>query len=603
MKKRLIILFCCLLLGASIAQAASLPIKELVPFAAEETDNWPTITVPAEIDSLIDGPTPPSITTNPKLDSAVAGVATVSGRDADVQQAAASHASLRFAENRVQLQVITRPGEADEARRAIIAQGGTITGGYEEALQVWLPVDRILDVAGQSAIDYIRPPDYVMPAEIEIVSATSEGVAVANAKAWHDLGYAGQAVRIAIIDGGFQNYTTKLGSELPPAVNVKNFVDGQSDADVDGTTRHGTACAEIVHDMAPQAQLYLLKIATDIDLSEAVNYAISQGVDIISTSLTFINATPGDGTGKFAAMAQTARNAGILWTTAAGNYRETHWGGYFADPDNDTFHNFAPGQEVNFFGPGDGQAYVIPAGYFIQASIRWDDWTAVNQDYMLYVVRYNGSTYDIVAASDNPQTGQPGQRPTERVTIVTSGDAAVYGVVVKRNSGNRNVFFNLLTPNRELDKRVEVLSLGNLADVPAALTVSAVDVSTPFDQESYSSEGPTNGPGGTPGGGQRKPDLAAFANVTTSSYGNRGFNGTSAATPHVAGAAALVLDAYPAYSPAQLQDFLQGRAIDQGVAGPDVEFGYGRLYLGQPPQPIVFTNFAYTPFVITGIQP
>ena len=75
---------------------------------------------------------------------------------------------------------------------------------------------------------------------------------------------------IAIIDGGFQGYTAKLGSELPANVVVKNFVDGQPDAEVDATTPHGTACAEIVYDMAPSAQLYLIKIATDVDLDQYV---------------------------------------------------------------------------------------------------------------------------------------------------------------------------------------------------------------------------------------------------------------------------------------------------------------------------------------------
>jgi hypothetical protein len=48
------------------------------------------------------------------------------------------------------------------------------------------------------------------------------------------------------------------------------------------------------------------------------------------------------------------------------------------------------------------------------------------------------------------------------------------------------------------------------------------------------------------------------------------------------GAAALVLSANPAYTPAQIQSFLEGRAIDMGSSGKDNEFGHGRLYLGEP---------------------
>jgi subtilisin family serine protease len=128
---------------------------------------------------------------------------------------------------------------------------------------------------------------------------------------------------------------------------------------------------------------------------------------------------------------------------------------------------------------------------------------------------------------------------------------------------------------------VTARSIANLADSPGAVTVAALDVSS-FAQEFYSSEGPTNGPGGAASGGFIKPDISGFANVSTQTYGPGAFNGTSAATPHVAGAAALVLSAHPGYGPDQLQSFLEEQAFDLGDPGMDEQFGYGRLYLGEP---------------------
>ena len=341
--------------------------------------------------------------------------------------------------------------------------------------------------------------------------ATTEGLAVINGPAWHSTGLRGAGVKVAIIDGGFKGYPGLRGTELPAAVTVKNFVDGESDGQVDGTTEHGTACAEIVHDIAPDATLYLAKINTDIDLQEAVNWAKTQNINIISTSLGWYNLTPGDGTGYFANLVQTARNAGIFWTTAASNDREAHWGGAFSDPDADGYHNFSGTQEVNFFGPGDGDAYYITAGYPIRVFLRWDDWTGVNQNYDLYLVRWNGSasTWQTVASSTNPQNGGAGQTPAEFAAAMTSGSAAPYGFVVKRISSNRNVNLEIFAPKvARLDEIVTARSLANLADAPAAMTVAALDVNAPYPQESYSSEGPTNGPGGTAAGGAIKPDIA-----------------------------------------------------------------------------------------------
>jgi subtilisin family serine protease len=567
------------LLLLAVALLAAMPGRAAGPTGSEaDSTAWPVVAAPGVLDITQgrDADRPP----HPRLDDALAELA---AQPAGERAAAAPTTDgLTMQDGRVQARLVVAADGQDAARAAVVAAGGEVTGALDGALQVWLPPATLTAVADSSGVAYLGAPDY---AQLAAADAVSEGVARAEATAWHVAGLRGQGVRIAIIDGGFQGYTAKLGSELPANVVVKNFVDGQPDAEVDATTPHGTACAEIVYDMAPSAQLYLIKIATDVDLDQAVSYAIAQNVDVISTSLTFLNITPGDGTGRFAAMADRARAAGILWTTAAGNYRETHWSGTSTDGDNDNLHEYAPGVEVNVFGPGNGSAYQIPAGVVLSPALRWDDWTEVRQDFRLLLLRYNGATFDIVASANNPQTGLPGQRPTERLNYITTGGAAIYGVAIQRISGARPVFLNLLTPNRELDRRVPAMSLGDLADVPGVLTVGAVTINMPFPAADYSSEGPTTGPGGTADGGQRKPDIAAFAGVSTASYGTRAFSGTSAATPHVAGAAALISNRHPTFGPDAIRFHLEEMAVDQGPACADTRYGFGRLLLQLPRQP------------------
>lgn len=567
------------LLLLAVALLAAIPGRAAGPTGSEvDSTAWPVVAAPGILDITSGRGTdrPP----HPRLDGALAELAAqpAGERAAD----APTTDGIKMQDGRVQARLVVATDGQDAARAAVVAAGGEVTGALDGALQVWLPPATLTAVADSPGVAYLGAPDY---AQLAAADAVSEGIARAEATAWHVAGLRGQGVRIAIIDGGFQGYTAKLGSELPANVVVKNFVDGQPDAEVDATTPHGTACAEIVYDMAPSAQLYLIKIATDVDLDQAVSYAIAQNVDVISTSLTFLNITPGDGTGRFAAMADRARAAGILWTTAAGNYRETHWSGTSTDGDNDNLHEYAPGVEVNVFGPGNGSAYQIPAGVVLSPALRWDDWTEVRQDFRLLLLRYNGATFDIVASANNPQTGLPGQRPTERLNYITTGGAAIYGVAIQRISGARPVFLNLLTPNRELDRRVTAMSLGDLADVPGVLTVGAVTINMPFPAADYSSEGPTTGPGGTADGGQRKPDIAAFAGVSTASYGTRAFSGTSAATPHVAGAAALISNRHPTFGPDAIRFHLEEMAVDQGPACADTRYGFGRLLLQLPRQP------------------
>ncbi len=503
----------------------------------------------------------------------------------------AAEKSIVMLEDRVQVQVTINPEQKDQAAALIKQSGGAITGvsNDQSKFQAWLPLSSLDFVAANDAVYQIRQPlAPVLFEEVNVGSLTTEALPIINGNAWHTAGHTGEGVKVAIIDGGFEGYPSLLGSDLPASVTIKNFVDFESDSYVNGTTDHGTACAEIIHDLAPDAELYLIKIGTDLDLEEAVNWLITyHDVDIISTSLGWYNATPGDGTGVFAELVEQAKDAGILWITAAGNDRDAHWGGAFNDLNQDGIHDYNADQFVNYFGPGNGQVYAINAGYVFSVFLRWDDWTNVNQDFNLYLLRYGSLGWEIISGSTNIQDGSPGQTPTEYAYAVTTGDPAYYGFLIYSYDSDRAVNFEIFAPEfLPLDKVVFSRSLANLADAPEAMTVAALDVTSPFPQESYSSEGPTNGPGGTAAGGFTKPDIAGFANVSTVSYGTTPgyqFNGTSSATPHVAGAAALILSAFPYYNPNQIQSYLETHAVDMGPAGMDSAFGYGRLDLGAVP--------------------
>ena len=77
-----------------------------------------------------------------------------------------------------------------------------------------------------------------------------------------------------------------------------------------------------------------------------------------------------------------------------------------------------------------------------------------------------------------------------------------------------------------------------------------------------------------------KPDVSApgvniFSSVPGGGYSS--WNGTSMATPHVAGGVALMLEAAPGLTPDQIKEFLELTANDLGTPGKDNDYGSGRV--------------------------
>ena len=145
----------------------------------------------------------------------------------------------------------------------------------------------------------------------------SEGVKVIGADRWHAAGYTGQGMKVGILDQGFDGYRNLLGRELPSRVTTQSFVPG---IEVDQTgISHGAAVAEVIHDVAPDAALYLAYYdGGDVSMGNAVEWLLQQGVHIISHSAGGL-AAPMDGTGRDDELVKLAADNGALWINSAGN--------------------------------------------------------------------------------------------------------------------------------------------------------------------------------------------------------------------------------------------------------------------------------------------
>ena len=177
-------------------------------------------------------------------------------------------------------------------------------------------------------------------------SVVSEGVGVIGADQLHDIGYYCDGVKVAIIDAGFKGYASD--PEIP-SDRIKEIKSFRSDGLIE-TSEHGTACAEIVLDVVPYADLYLYVVGTSVEFCNALNYAVSQGVDVVSVSFSFLNTNDLDGSSYIDEAVNSVRDAGVLVCVSAGNYADSHYCGWYVDNDGDNLHDFDTGN--NFLSLG-----------------------------------------------------------------------------------------------------------------------------------------------------------------------------------------------------------------------------------------------------------
>jgi subtilisin family serine protease len=456
----------------------------------------------------------------------------------------------------------------DNLRTTIERFGGTINGQNKNEILAALPLSSLGEVLSLSEVKYISLPK--RPHEEIIIT---EGVNVTGAQPLIDaVPYRtnNNPVKVALIDGGFSGYERLLGSELPQDTTLVSFMDSGGT----GTSIHGTACAEIVYDMAPDSQLYLLPIDYDIKLAAAVNYCLNNDIKIISTSLCFFGSGPKDGTGPINEIMRWAYENGIIWITAAGNYATRHYSGYSQDPDSNGWHNFSSNDEIL-----DISIRNIPNFSVI---LEWDDWgtwdgvnfSGTSEDFDLYLYRYVNDEWVLVESGENVQDGN--DIPYEEI-VLTNPENGHYGISIKRISGNKNVKLHLYIPKLSQDGFtdsqyiVPEQSICSGADSRDAITTGAFNFND-LMLAWYSSWGPTLD-------GRIKPDISSPAQVSTATYGQYGFAGTSAAAPHLAGAVALLISKLPYTSFEDILAILTGRAIDEGNVGKDNKWGEGRLYL------------------------
>ena len=462
---------------------------------------------------------------------------------------------------------------------ALSSLGVKVVAQSRHLVEVSAPIAALEQLAQVDGVQFVRLP--IKPKPLVV----SEGVERIKAQVYSRSGFTGRGVKVGVIDIGFVGVPSLQNRGELPNLSHRDFTgEGifQQGRLSESARVHGSACAEIVYDIAPDAEIYLYKVGGMVSLENAKDAAIQEGVDIVTVSLGWDFARGfGDGTGIACEIVDDAFQNNVLWVNAAGNEAQSKISALLSDPDSDGFHNFDGEDEIV-------NLKNVQVGERVSAVLTWNEWPLTSHDYDLLLVKIeaDGST-EVVARAD---TKQHQSQPFEGL-VYTIRESGTYGLAIWRAPDAKVTLFKLFSTTHALDGPVSIAgSLTIPGDARGALTVGALYhqnwTTGPIDF--YSSQGPTFD-------GRIKPDLVAPAGVSTISYSPEPYFGTSAATPHVAGAAALLKSADPVhYNARNLYDALVQSAVDMGVAGRDNVYGYGRLELSLLPVGTPVMNLSRT---------
>ncbi|MEM6455464.1 MAG: S8 family serine peptidase [Acidobacteriota bacterium] len=498
---------------------------------------------------------------------------------------------LREADGRLLLDLVAEIDDLLLVR--VEALGGEVVSSFPrwDRARVRLPQEQLLALAGEDAVRLIRGAEIPIT---QMLTVTEGDIAHGTATVRADFNVDGTGVKACAMSDSVDALATLQGSgDLPPTVTV---LPGQSG---NPGTSEGTALLEIIHDMAPGAELFFAtgtggtaQMAQNIlDLADA-------GCRVIIDDVLYL--LEGAFQDDIIALAvEDVVAQGVYYFTSAGNSGNLDadesgvWEGDFVPTALPAPLVGAATAAHDFGGGANSNAMTFDPPFLI--TLQWaNPLGAADDDFDLFVL--DDALENVIAFSTLVQDGD--DLPFEAIDSGMRDDTG-NRIVIAQFAGDP-VFLNLNTHRGRLETGTDGQIFGH-PGAEGAITIGAINVNTAVDPdgvfvggvgvqvEFFSSDGPRRiffNPDGTPvappteGGGpsstvRQKPDFVAGNGVSTSTPGFNPFFGTSASAPHSAGIGALYRELFPSVDPDNFTDIFRSSALDIEDPGFDNDSGNG----------------------------
>jgi Ca2+-binding RTX toxin-like protein len=438
-------------------------------------------------------------------------------------------------------------------------------------------------------------PIYEPITSIGSVTSQADSVLDANlVRTASPISYDGTGIEIGVLSDSYNNLGGEANDiasgDLPNDVDVLQDLGG-------GGIDEGRAMLQLIHDLAPGADLSFATAFTGVaGFANNIRALAANGADIIVDDIGYLT-EPFFQDGAVSLAVNDVVADGVAYFSSAGNSSDVAYESTQVD--------FVPDPVVSGFSsydfnPGAGvdtrQRITVPNGSQLRLSLQWDDpfftSNGVDSDIDVYLLNPNGN---VVARSIEDNIAN--QTPVEFLVFNNNTGQTNFDVLITLFDGPeperlKYIPFGIGSNANSIYQEFATNSPTVFAHPAAtgAMAVAAAPYFDPTTPEPFTSEGPTTILFDAEGNRlstpevRQTPDITAIDGTDTTFFGGDfegngfpNFFGTSAAAPHAAAVAALVLEANPDFTPDQLYQRLQSTATDIGEPGFDNVTGAGLI--------------------------
>ncbi len=379
-------------------------------------------------------------------------------QDTDDPEQLAEDSGLDYDNGKTRLLVVV---DMQETTMTKIEALGQIEASSQNQIQLVIEIEKIPQLLEIEEIKNIRPINRV----IQNLVTVSEGVEFVNADDVQLEGLTGKGVKVAVLDTAFDSANSKISKKIKETKSFRNDFDKMVPLKGEGTEYvHGTAVAEIISDVAPDAELYLYTFSSELEFDEAANYA-AEKVDVIAMSAGWTN-YPTDGSSSMTQTVEKIIEGGTTFVISAGNYAETHWEGSLTDSDSNGWHEFQPGDEGLSFNVDQNRVSKIP----ILAYLMWEEPSSGVYDLDLTLI--NDDTEEVVDTSANVQLGFG---DSFEYIYFTPQEAGIYSLGISYEGTKPKTNIEIFSPSDRVEYATVSGSVSVPTDAKGVISVGAIN--------------------------------------------------------------------------------------------------------------------------------